>query len=182
MIISAMSEQQSSPPGKSLGQGMLVVSFALGLAALTLYFDGWLAGENNPNANPRNYLTEAGVREVVLERNRQGHYLAGGEINGVAVTFLLDTGATDVAIPANIAEQARLEPGYEGRAFTANGAVTVYSTEVQSLSLGNINLENVRASITPSMAGDTILLGMSALQQVEFSQQDGVLTLRQFPD
>lgn len=172
-------EQQ--PPGKNLGQGMLIVSFALGLIALTFIFDGWLARESNPNANPRSFETDSGVREVILDRNRQGHYLAGGKLNGVPVTFLLDTGATDVAIPANIAERAGLEPGYAGRAFTANGAVTVYTTEVDQLNIGNIELHEVRASITPSMAGETILLGMSALQQVEFTQQGSTLTLRQIP-
>lgn len=175
-----MSAEQ--PPGKNLGQGMLIISFALGLAALTFVFDGWLARESNPNANPRSSVSDSGIREVILDRNRQGHYLAGGELNGVPVTYLLDTGATDVAIPTNIAERAGLEPGYAGRAFTANGAVTVYTTEVASLTIGNIELRDVRASITPSMAGETILLGMSALQQVEFSQRGSTLTLQQLPE
>jgi len=174
-----MSANQPQQPGKTLGQGMLVASFALGLAALTFVFDGWLAGEANPNRDPRSYETAGGAREVVLERNRQGHYVAGGEVNNVPVTFLLDTGATDVAIPANIAERAELQQGTAGRAFTANGAVTVYTTLVENLRIGNIVLEDVRASITPSMPGDTILLGMSALQQVEFSQRGNELTLRQ---
>jgi aspartyl protease family protein len=172
----------TKPPGKGLGQAMLVTSFALGLAALTFIFDAWLARESNPNADPRTFENASGVREVVLDRNRQGHYVAGGEINGLPVTFLLDTGATDVAIPQSIAERAGLEPGYAGRAFTANGAVTVYGTEVSRLRIGNIELQDVRASITPSMAGDTILLGMSALQQVEFSQRGSTLTLRQYPE
>jgi aspartyl protease family protein len=60
--------------------------------------------------------------------------------------------------------------------------VTVYGTEVSRLRIGNIELQDVRASITPSMAGDTILLGMSALQQVEFSQRGSTLTLRQYPE
>ncbi len=174
-----MSANQQDQPGRKIGQGMLVASFALGLGALTLFFDGWLANEANPNRDPRSYETVAGDREVVLERNRQGHYVAGGEVNNVPVTFLLDTGATDVAIPANIAERADLQQGTAGRAFTANGAVTVYTTLVDTLRIGNIELQDVRASITPSMPGDTILLGMSALQQVEFSQRGNELTLRQ---
>jgi aspartyl protease family protein len=174
-----MSANQQDQPGRKIGQGMLVASFALGLGALTLFFDGWLANEANPNRDPRSYETVAGDREVVLERNRQGHYVAGGEVNNVPVTFLLDTGATDVAIPASIAERADLRQGTAGRAFTANGAVTVYTTLVDSLRIGNIELQDVRASITPSMPGDTILLGMSALQQVEFSQRGNELTLRQ---
>lgn len=185
-----MSSSRQSPdpppdqesPGKGLGNGMLIVSFAIGLIALTWFFDGVLSDQRNPNREPRFMETSSGVREVVLERNRQGHYLSGGTINGEPVTFLLDTGATDVAIPAAVAERAALQAGFATQAATANGIITVYSTRVDSLSIGNIELENIRASITPSMAGDVILLGMSALQRVEFSQRGTTLTLRQYPD
>jgi len=177
-----MSGDERQAPGKKLGQGMLIATFALGLGALTLVFDGWLAGEANPNRNPASFQLEGGIREVQLERNRQGHYVANGAINDIPVTFLLDTGATDVAISAEIAERARLETGAAQQAFTANGAVRTYATVVDNLEIGNIRLRDVRASITPSMTGDIILLGMSALQHVEFSQRGSVLTLRQYPD
>lgn len=118
---------------------------------------------------------------MVLERNRQGHYVVSGTINHIAVTFLLDTGATDVAIPAAVATAAGLEPGLAGRASTANGLVTVYATRIAELQIGNIILNNIDASITPSMSGNTILLGMSALREIEFTQRGTTLTLRQLP-
>ncbi len=173
-----MAEDEHEKSGKSLGQGMLIISFALGLGLLTLIFDGVLGRQANPNQDPQFRLTETGVSEVILERNRQGHYVANGEINGVPVTFLLDTGATDVAIPESVARDARLKSGYSSQASTANGVVTVYSTTVDELVLGNIVLNDVQASITPSMGGNTILLGMSALGRVEFMQQGSTLTLR----
>lgn len=177
-IISYMTANEHEKSGKSLGQGMLIISFALGLGLLTLIFDGVLDRQSNPNQDPQFRLTETGVSEVILERNRQGHYVANGEINGVPVTFLLDTGATDVAIPESVAREARLRSGYSSQASTANGVVTVYSTTVDELVLGNIVLNDVQASITPSMGGNTILLGMSALGRVEFMQQGSTLTLR----
>ncbi len=173
-----MNESSNKAPGKSLGQGMLIAGFALALGALTMFFDGWLDEQVNPNQSPATRETGNGVKEVILERNRQGHYVANGFINGIAVTFLLDTGATDVAIPENIAREARLKAGYAGQANTANGVITVYSTRIDELVLGNITLTNVDASIMPNMSG-TILLGMSALQQVEFTQRGSTLTLRQ---
>ena len=179
-IIRAMAvHPESRPPGRRMGQGMLIFALALGLAALTGLFDRWLGGQANPNQNLQGFIGSDGAREVVLERNRQGHYVASGEINGLPVIFLLDTGATDVAIPAHVAQAAGLQRGYPGRASTANGTVTVYSTRIDELLLGNIVLRDLPASITPSMGGDTILLGMSALQRIDFSQQGSQLTLRQ---
>ena len=177
-----MTSPRQSRPEKRLGQGMLVASFALGIAALTWFFDGVLSQQINPNQNPQFMETSAGLREVSLQRNRQGHYVASGTINDTPVTFLLDTGATDVAIPANVAEAAGLQAGSASQAATANGVITVYTTRVDQLRLGNIEFNNLRASITPSMGGNTILLGMSALQQVEFTQRGSTLTLRQYPD
>ncbi|SUZ69440.1 uncharacterized protein METZ01_LOCUS22294 [marine metagenome] len=168
-------------PGKSIGKGMLIVSFFLGLMALTIFFDGVLQSQSNPNSEPKFNETDNGIREVVLQRNRQGHYVANGTINGVPVTFLLDTGATDVAIPAAIARKAGLKQGYISQAATANGIIQVYSTTLDELQLGNIRLHDIKASITPSMGGETILLGMSALKQVEFTQRGSNLTLRQIP-
>ena len=168
-------------PGKTIGYGMLIASFTFGLIALTFYFDGMLDDQSNPNSRPPTTESDSGIREVILERNRQGHYVASGEINGTGVVFLLDTGATDVAIPEPIARKAGLQPGFASQAATANGLVTVYSTLVKELIIGNIHLQDVEASITPSMGGETILLGMSALKQVEFTQRGSSLTLRQLP-
>ena len=177
-----MTRSDQHAPGKGLGQGMLITSFALALAALTFVFDGWITRQTNPNQQPIANELGNGTREVVLQRNRQGHYLSGGVINGLPVTFLLDTGATDVAIPEAIAREAGLVPQYESRANTAAGVVTVYSTRIDSLGIGNIQLQDVAASITPSMEGNTILLGMSALKQIEFTQRGSTLTLRQIQD
>jgi aspartyl protease family protein len=161
---------------------MLILSFALGLLALTFGFDGLLNNQTNPNRRPQSSETSTGVREVVLERNQQGHYVSSGQINDVTVTFLLDTGATDVAVPAAIAIDAGLERGFNSRAATANGVVSVYATSIGELRLGNIILHDVGASITPSIGGNTILLGMSALKRVDFTQRGSTLTLRQLPE
>ncbi len=176
------SPENSNAPGKRIGQGMLVFSFVLGLIGLSYFFEGQLRRQSNPNQNPQMMELGSGLREVVLRQNRQGHYVASGTINDVPVIFLLDTGATDVAIPESVALSAGLQRGNPSRASTANGTVTVYSTRVTKLAIGNIVLEGVNASITPSMNGNTILLGMSALRQIEFSQRGEELTLRHYPD
>lgn len=170
------------PPGKRIGQGMLVFSFVLGLGGLSFFFEGQIQRQANPNQNPLSTELDSGIREVVLQQNRQGHYVVSGTVNNIAVLFLLDTGATDVAIPESVALAAGLQRGNASRASTANGVVTVYSTRVDELALGNIVLKGVKASITTSMTGNTILLGMSALRQIEFSQSGNELTLRHYPE
>ena len=166
-------------PGKKIGQGMLFVSLVLALILMTWFFGRLEERQHNPNQLPVS-TTESHRVEVILERNKAGHYVTSGTINGQAVVFLLDTGATDVVIPINIASKLGLQSGYKSQAMTANGPITVYSTEINQLSIGQINLTDIRASINPEMHSRGILLGMSALKQIEFTQQGNKLTLRQY--
>ena len=163
---------------QKFGQGMMLVACIAGLALLTLFFGGVEDRQRNPNQNP---ITTANQENAIvkLKRNRMGHYVASGYINEQDVEFLLDTGATDVVIPASIANDLGLRRGAASKAYTANGSVTVYSTTIEQLTIGEIELYNVRASINPGMERSAILLGMSALKQIEFLQQGDFLTLRQ---
>ena len=114
-----------------------------------------------------------------MQRNRFGHYLVNGQINNSPVAFLLDTGATDVVVPEDTAKRLNLPYGYRSQAMTANGQVTIYRTKINELQIGEIRLYNVDASINPAMADGAILLGMSALSKIEFTQSGNTLTLRQ---
>ena len=157
---------------------MLVLAWIGALGLLTLAFGFWEERQINPNTRPASFSSEA-LREVVLERNRFGHYVANGSINGQQVVFMLDTGATDVVLSQGLADKLGLARGATQYAQTANGRVRVYATQLNSLALGSISLQNVRASINPAMSGREVLLGMSALKQVEFTQRGNQLTLRQ---
>ncbi len=160
---------------------MLIIAWTIALALLTLAFNRWQERQNNPNYNPVG-LDQQGVREVVLQSNHQHHYLATGKINQQTVTFLLDTGASDVVIPQPLAHKLKLRQGAEQYANTANGVVSVYATRIEQLQLGNIHLNNIKASINPAMQSDEVLLGMSALRHIEFSQRGDQLILRQYPN
>ena len=105
--------------------------------------------------------------------------MAGGTINGEDVTFLLDTGATQVAVPIEVAQRLGLQAGAAIIISTANGRATAHRTRLQRLQLGDIVLTDVDALIAPGMGGDDVLLGMSALKQLEFTQRGGTLLLRQ---
>lgn len=162
-------------PEKKIGRFMLVIMWILILIGLTSVFGDWEEKQYNPNQS----LSRTGDTIVTLTRNKYHHYVASGLINNYPVVFLLDTGATDVAVPAGVAKKIGLEPGYTRQAITANGVINVRDTNISSLELGAIKINNVRASINPGMIGDEILLGMSALKDLEFTQSGNTLTLKQ---
>ena len=144
-----------------IGKIFVWLAWIIALAILVFIFQDVLDKQYNPNSNPEMRLTDSGRAEVVLQQNRLGHYLVQGGINDQSVTFLLDTGATQVSIPAHIADQLNL-PSYGSYPVqTANGTVTVYQTKLEQLRIGNIFLYNVEAHINPGMKSDEILLGMS---------------------
>tara|TARA_R110001583_G_scaffold55849_3_gene169362 strand:- start:20001 stop:20522 length:522 start_codon:yes stop_codon:yes gene_type:complete len=168
-------------PTNKIGKIFVWLAWIFAIALLMYFFQGVLDKQYNPNSQPQVSLNNSGQAEVVLKQNRQGHYLTQGTINDYSVTFLLDTGATQVSIPAHIADELQLESFGSYPVQTANGTVTVYRTKIDQLSIGNIFLYNVAAHINPAMKSDEILLGMSALKKVEFSQTGKQLTLREHP-
>lgn len=168
-------EQQGN---RRIGKWMMFAAWLLGFTMLLLYFNYFLEKEQNPNQSVYSRTGESGQTEVVLQRNRYGHYVSNGQINGTTVQFMLDTGATDVAIPEKLANRLSLRKGAEKRYNTANGIVTAYSTMLDSVAIGPIVIPNVRASINPGLKGDEILLGMSVLKRIEFTQRGDTLILR----
>lgn len=148
------------------------------MVLLYLLFENWLDESYNPNTEPESHLTEDGSATVLLKSNRQGHYVASGTLNGKPTVFLLDTGATSVAVPAHMADFFNLKPGAARRVYTANGVVMARNALIQRMRIGDIELKQVRANLVPNMPDDTILLGMSALGRVSFSQEDGHLLLK----
>ena len=174
-----MSNRDPHHESKRIGQGMIAAGFVIALVFMTFLFDGVLDNARNPNSDPESLISAMGTIQVVLQSNRQGQYVMTGAINNVSAEFILDTGATDVVIPSGLAQSSGLEYGYQSQAMTANGLVDIYSTTINELQLGAITLHDVRASINPAMHESMVLLGMSALRQIEFIQQGTQLTLIQ---
>ena len=171
-----MTEDDST---NKIGKLFVWLAWIIAIALLMFVFEDVLNQQYNPNSQPEMSLNSSGQAEVVLKQNRQGHYVTKGSINETPVTFLLDTGATQVSIPAHIADQLQLDSYGSYPVQTANGRVTVYKTKIDQLSIGNIFLYNVAAHINPAMKNDEILLGMSALKQLDFQQTGKKLILRE---
>ena len=168
----------SQSPGQRIGRVFMVLAWAAGLFLATRFFGAWEEKQVNPNSQVTSQHGD-GYVEVRLAGNGQGHFVADGLINGQAVHFLLDTGATDVAIPESLARDFGLERGAAVTLSTANGRTQGYRTRLDSLQLGDILLRDVRALVVPGLDGEQVLLGMSALKQLEFTQRGGSLLLRQ---
>ena len=164
-----------------MGLGMQVLAWMAFLGLGVFYFSDVLEKQYNPNQSLETRHTAEGLAEVVLQRNRQGHYVTSGEINGLPVTFILDTGATGVAVPSAVAQRLGLQPGRAFPTQTANGLSVSYAVNLDRVSVGGIALPEVAASITPGLTTNEVLLGMSFLKHIEFTQRGDQLILRQLP-
>lgn len=171
------SEEENKYPQK-VGHYMVILAWIAFLGLLTLLFSDFLDRQFNPNQEILS-RTSSGNVEIVLNQNQIGHYVASAEINDVPVDVMLDTGASSVSIPEHLAAKMQLNYGAQMIVSTANGNIPVYSTKLDKVRLGDIVLHDVRADINPYMQDDFVLLGMSFLKQLEFTQRSKQLILRQ---
>lgn len=164
------------------GTTMTVVAWILFLFILYGAFDYLVAQRNNPNQDivtNEYYLASGLQKEIVLQRNAYGHYVSSGTINDHEVVFLLDTGASDIAISESIANDIGLNKGQGILVRTANGNTRAYRTRLASVGIGDIKLYDLNATILTNMPGQEILLGMNFLKHFEITQKGKTLTIRQ---
>jgi len=172
------------PPGEDkdvtrpMGQGLAWLAALALIGVLWLFFEGVQDRRTHPN---RHLAVVPGAgSELVLKRNPAGHYFVPGTINGQPVTFMLDTGATQVALSAKLGAQLGLRAvGPPVQVVTANGTVTARTTLIEELAFGPFVLRQVHATLNPGMDDeDMILMGMNVLKQLEFTQRGNTLILK----
>lgn len=157
------------------GVGMMLLFWGLFILTGAWWFQGYLEQQNNPNAHLVDAV--AGAGPITLERNRAGHFVATGRINGEPVQFLVDTGATYVAVSSGLADRLGLERAGSAWFNTANGRVRGDLTTLDEVSLGGYSARAVRGSITPGMEGEMALLGMSFLNRFDIQIRDARMVL-----
>lgn len=170
---------QAQDPSQRVGQWFLWVAWAMALGFAYWFFQGVLDKQHNPNQSPLTTASPDGRKTVALIANKQGHYVGTLLINGLPTAFMLDTGATTIAVPEAVAAQLGMKKGMVHTVDTANGTARAYTSHIDTLQLGEIELTDLPATIAPGMEGDEILLGMSALKHLEFVKRDKTLTLIQ---
>jgi aspartyl protease family protein len=169
-----MSEERST---QRTGLGMMLLFWMLFLGTGSWWFHGYLENQRNPNAHLVNAVTGEG-EAVTLERNRSGHFVATGRINGEPVDFLLDTGATYVAVSDTLADRLNLESSGSTWFNTANGRVRGDLTTIEEISLGGFSAREVAGSISAGLEGETALLGMSFLNRFDIEIRNAQMVLR----
>ncbi|MBC7802293.1 MAG: retroviral-like aspartic protease family protein [Candidatus Parcubacteria bacterium] len=120
----------------------------------------------------------AAAQSVTLSVGRGGHFMADGQINGAAVRFLVDTGASAVALPASEANRLRIDyrSGRRGTTQTAGGPMEMYVVRLASIRVGGIELQNIDAVVL-ERGLDVVLLGNTFLNRVEMRREGETMTL-----
>lgn len=116
---------------------------------------------------------------ITLTADSRGHYMTLGQVNGGTVQFLVDTGATLIALPS--AEARRLGINYLngqlGYTETANGKAAAYRISLDTVKIGDITLYKVDAVVMEGDGLKVALLGMSFLNRTEMKRDGQTLTL-----
>ena len=120
---------------------------------------------------------ESGSR-IVLTSDSGGHFYTAGTINGKAVRFVVDTGATTISMGQDDADRIGLDykSGKRGFVTTANGAVPAYRVSLSSVRIGDVMVYNVDATILPAPLSH-VLLGNSFLNRFEMRRESDRMTL-----
>lgn len=130
------------------------------------------------HANLGGAASAGGGSQIVLTAQSGGHFFSDGAINGRAVRFLVDTGATNVSMSQAEAQRIGLDAskGQRGLSNTANGVVEVRRVPLDSVRVGDVTVYNVDATIVPSPMA-FVLLGNSFLSRFQMKRENDVLTL-----
>jgi aspartyl protease family protein len=122
--------------------------------------------------------SEGGGKQIVLTAGTGGHFVTSGSINGKSVRFMVDTGATSIALGQDEAERIGLDykSGQRGYSSTANGPVPVYRANLASVRIGDVMVYNVDAIVSPAPM-PYVLLGNSYLGRFQMRRENDRMTL-----
>ena len=122
--------------------------------------------------------SEGAGKQIVLTAQSGGHFVTSGTINGKTARFVVDTGATLVSMDQYEADRLGVDwkKGQRGITRTANGDAPYYATTLQSVRIGDVQVYNVPAIVSPAPM-PYILLGNSYLSRFQMKRENDVMTL-----
>jgi aspartyl protease family protein len=146
---------------------------ALGVAGL---IGGWLdRGTSTPSKQPEPKEAVAapapsGARIVSIGRDHRGHFKAHGRVDGRQVSFMVDTGASVIALTERDADRLGIRPSrsaYTAPVQTANGVVRAAPVTLNSVDIGGLVVRDVRALVVSGGGLSENLLGLSYLTRLK---------------
>jgi len=169
-----------------------VITFAALALAASVLVPRYVAQMNSPRpapammaARPVAPVEAATVnsRSVVVPRDENGHFQVDGRVDGRRLTFMVDTGASVIALTANDAAMLGIHPAereFTALVKTANGTVNAAPVELDRVEIDDLTVHNVAAMVLPDGALSDNLLGLSFLSRLRrFEYSDGKLVLEQ---
>ncbi|MGN6285859.1 MAG: TIGR02281 family clan AA aspartic protease [Afipia sp.] len=128
-------------------------------------------------------IQQAGVRNLVIPRDRRGHFQTDGRIDGQRIGFMVDTGASVIALNESSAARIGVRPSrgdYTALVSTANGTIKAARTRLAMVDVGGLIVRDVDAMVLPDEALSENLLGLSFLSKLKrFEFANGQLVLEQ---
>ncbi len=123
--------------------------------------------------------SSGGSGQVRLTTDARGHFFTTGTINGMSVRFLVDTGATSIALSTDEARRLGINylAGVRAQGSTAGGPVPIYRVKLDNVRVGDITLNNVDAAVLEGAGLKVALLGMSFLNRTAMQRDGDTLTL-----
>ena len=125
----------------------------------------------------------SGARSVVVPRDARGHFQVDGRVDGRSLSFMVDTGASVIALTASDAARLGIHPSpweFVAEVRTANGTVRAAPTRLDAVEIGDLVVRDVAALVLPDKALSDNLLGLSFLSRLRrFEYSGGELVLEQ---
>ena len=126
---------------------------------------------------------QAGIRSLSIPRDSRGHFQTEGRIDGQRVGFMVDTGASVIALNETSAARFGLRPSrgdYNATVTTANGTIKAARTRLAMVDVGGLVVRDVDAMVLPDEALSENLLGLSFLSKLKrFEYANGKMVLEQ---
>jgi aspartyl protease family protein len=168
---------------------MILAAFMVGLGTIMAQLADRMtatpafANAASARALPVETMAQAGTRSVSLPRDARGHFQIEGRIDGQRIGFMVDTGASVVALNEKSAARFGLRPSrgdYNATVTTANGAIKAARTRLAMVEIGGIVVRDVDAMVLPDEALSENLLGLSFLSRLKrFEYANGKMVLEQ---
>ena len=161
--------------GDSTADGVKLVSVTTDAASFDILGERVTLGIGTGRV--RSYVSSVGVARLTSDAG--GHFKTMGEVNGSPISFMVDTGATLVVLPASEAEKLGIDyrQGVRGVSNTAAGKVGFYRVKLSSIRVGDVTLHHVDGAVMDGEGPTEALLGMAFLSQTNVRLDGDTMTL-----